>query len=53
MILTSHYMEDVLSLCERLLILREGELVFSGSLSEITDQMRRIDKFDLIVKVKT
>ncbi len=38
MILTSHYMEDVQALCERLLILREGEQVFTGKLSEITER---------------
>ncbi len=38
MILTSHYMEDVEALCERLLILREGQLVYAGRLSEVTEQ---------------
>lgn len=37
MILTSHYMEDVEALCERLLILREGELVYAGSLSNVSE----------------
>ncbi|RYZ59021.1 MAG: ATP-binding cassette domain-containing protein [Proteobacteria bacterium] len=37
MILTSHYMEDVEALCERLLILREGELVYEGKLSNISE----------------
>jgi len=37
MILTSHYMEDVEALCERLLILREGELVYEGSLTNISE----------------
>lgn len=38
MILTSHYMEDVQALCERILILREGEQVFAGRLNEITER---------------
>ncbi|MBC7659481.1 MAG: ATP-binding cassette domain-containing protein [Chitinophagaceae bacterium] len=38
MILTSHYMEDVEALCERLLILREGELVYAGSLSNVSER---------------
>ena len=34
-LLTSHYMEDIERLCPRLLILREGGLVFDGPLREI------------------
>jgi ABC-2 type transport system ATP-binding protein len=37
MILTSHYMEDVEALCERLIILREGEVVYAGRLSEVSE----------------
>jgi ABC-2 type transport system ATP-binding protein len=50
MILTSHYMEDVTALCERLLILREGELVFSGRLSEIASRYAQARKIRLGVK---
>ena len=50
MILTSHYMEDVVALCERLLILREGELVFSGRLSEITDRYAQTRRIRLGIK---
>ncbi|MCC7440512.1 MAG: ATP-binding cassette domain-containing protein [Bdellovibrionales bacterium] len=35
MILTSHYMEDIEQLCERIVILREGEKVFDGPLADI------------------
>jgi ABC-2 type transport system ATP-binding protein len=35
MILTSHYMEDIERLCKRILIIREGELVFDGSLDQV------------------
>jgi len=35
MILTSHYMEDIERLAERILILRRGELVFDGPLAEV------------------
>ncbi len=31
MVLTSHYMEDIESLCPRIVILREGEIVYDGS----------------------
>jgi ABC-2 type transport system ATP-binding protein len=34
-LLTSHYMEDIERLCPRILILREGGLVFDGPLREI------------------
>jgi ABC-2 type transport system ATP-binding protein len=35
MILTSHYMEDIERLCERIVIIREGEFVYDGSLAEV------------------
>ncbi len=35
MLLTSHYMEDIQRLCKRILILRDGELVYDGALSEV------------------
>lgn len=35
MILTSHYMEDIERLCRRIIILREGEIVFDGSLEKV------------------
>jgi ABC-2 type transport system ATP-binding protein len=37
MILTSHYMEDIERLCERIVIIREGEFVYDGSLSEVKE----------------
>lgn len=35
MILTSHYMEDIEKLCERVMIIREGSIVYDGSLKKI------------------
>ncbi|MBA4685485.1 MAG: ATP-binding cassette domain-containing protein [Planctomycetes bacterium] len=35
MILTSHYMEDIERLCERIIIIREGELVYDGNLQRV------------------
>jgi viologen exporter family transport system ATP-binding protein len=35
MILTSHYMEDIERLCRRIIILREGEIVFDGGLDDV------------------
>ncbi len=34
-ILTSHYMQDIEDLCERLIILKEGEKIFDGDISTI------------------
>jgi ABC-2 type transport system ATP-binding protein len=35
MILTSHYMEDIERLCERIVIIREGEFVYDGPLKQV------------------
>lgn len=35
MILTSHYMEDIERLCERIIIVREGRFVYDGALARI------------------
>ena len=35
MIITSHYMEDIKSLCERIIIIRKGSIIYDGSLSHI------------------
>ncbi|MGH7163474.1 MAG: ABC transporter ATP-binding protein [Planctomycetota bacterium] len=37
MILTSHYMEDIRRLCERILIIREGEIVYDGRLDRVVE----------------
>lgn len=34
-ILTSHYMEDIKELCPRIVIIKEGEFVYDGSLSAV------------------
>lgn len=38
MILTSHYMEDIKKLCERIIIVKDGELVYDGSLQKVLDK---------------
>jgi ABC-2 type transport system ATP-binding protein len=38
MILTSHYMEDIETLCERVLVIRDGELVYDGSLVRLVER---------------
>ena len=35
MILTSHYMEDIERLCRRIMIIRDGTIVYDGSLQEV------------------
>jgi len=37
-ILTSHYMDDVSQLCERVIIIDKGKLIFDGSLREIVEK---------------
>jgi ABC-2 type transport system ATP-binding protein len=41
MIVTSHYMEDIQNLCQRIAILREGAIVYDGPLEEITSKYAR------------
>lgn len=38
-LLTSHYMADVTALCERVLVINEGRLVFDGDLNAIVERM--------------
>ena len=37
MIVTSHYMEDIERLCERIVILREGRVVYDGALRKVVE----------------
>lgn len=37
-ILTSHYMEDVEALCERVVIINYGTIIFDGALKQLTDE---------------
>ncbi len=36
-VLTSHYMEDVEELCERVIIINHGELIYDGKLAKLID----------------
>lgn len=38
MILTSHYMEDIEHLCKRIVIIKEGEFVYDGLLSNVINK---------------
>ncbi len=37
MILTSHYMEDIEALCKRIIIIRKGDIVYDGALSDVVE----------------
>jgi ABC-2 type transport system ATP-binding protein len=41
MVLTSHYMEDIERLCERIVIMREGEVVYDGALAQVVGKYAR------------
>jgi ABC-2 type transport system ATP-binding protein len=38
MLLTSHYMKDIEKLCRRIVIIREGEIVYDGGLRQVLDR---------------
>lgn len=37
-ILTSHYMEDIEALCERVIVINHGELIYDGQLHQLTEK---------------
>ena len=37
-ILTTHYMKDVAALCERVVVITDGDILYDGSLAEIVDR---------------
>jgi ABC-2 type transport system ATP-binding protein len=39
-ILTSHYMEDVLALCPRIMVIDKGHLIYDGGLQELVRRVR-------------
>lgn len=39
-LLTSHYMEDIRSLCERVMVIRKGEKIYDGSLDALLDRYK-------------
>ncbi len=38
-ILTSHYMEDIEELCDRVVIVKEGQIIYDGDLDKIVNKM--------------
>ncbi|MDA8016502.1 MAG: ATP-binding cassette domain-containing protein [Thermoanaerobaculia bacterium] len=49
MIVTSHYMDDIESLCERILILREGRLVYDGSRRKVVESFARFKRLTAVL----
>jgi ABC-2 type transport system ATP-binding protein len=41
MVLTSHYMEDIERLCERIVVIREGEFIYDGPLAQVVSEFAR------------
>jgi ABC-2 type transport system ATP-binding protein len=41
MLLTSHYMRDVEALCNRVLVITHGKVIYDGALAQITEQFGR------------
>jgi ABC-2 type transport system ATP-binding protein len=37
-VLTTHYMKDVVALCQRLVVITSGQILYDGSLAEIVDR---------------
>jgi ABC-2 type transport system ATP-binding protein len=52
-ILTSHYMEDIKELCPRIMIMKEGEFVYDGALSEVQKMMGDEKRLTVTTKEKT
>ncbi len=42
MLLTSHYMQDIHSLCERVIVIRQGKFVYDGALQSLLDNYARV-----------
>jgi ABC-2 type transport system ATP-binding protein len=39
MLLTSHYMDDVVALCRRVIVIHHGRLLYDGALAELAERM--------------
>ncbi|OGK38084.1 ABC transporter [Candidatus Roizmanbacteria bacterium RIFCSPHIGHO2_12_FULL_41_11] len=49
LILTSHYMEDVKELCERVIVINNGKIVFDGRLDDIVKKFSTDKKITLLL----
>ena len=50
MLLTSHYMDDIERLCERMLILRDGRLVYDGSRRRVIERFARYKTVTVVLR---
>ena len=50
-VLTSHYMEDVAALCERIIVIDEGQLRFDGSIDALVRQVRPLRRVSVCADV--
>ncbi|MCH8274340.1 MAG: ATP-binding cassette domain-containing protein [Armatimonadetes bacterium] len=49
-LLTSHYMQDVAELCERVIVIDHGSLIFDGSLTSLTERFGPVRRLHLIFR---
>jgi len=47
-LLTSHYMQDVAELCERVIVIDHGTMIYDGALAELTRKYRPVKKLVLV-----
>ena len=52
-ILTSHYMEDIKSVCERIIVINEGEKVYEGTYQELVNQVSPFKIVEITFEVPT
>ena len=46
-LLTSHYMADVVALCKRVIVIHHGHILFDGNLSELSDRFAAYKTIDV------
>lgn len=49
-LLTSHYMQDVSELCERIIVIDHGQQVFEGSLAELSRKFSPVKQLNLLFR---
>lgn len=51
-LLTSHYMTDVSALCERVLVINDGKLIYDGAISKLIDRFSPMKRITLVLGAK-
>ena len=49
-LLTSHYMADVTALCERIIIIHEGQLKYDGGLADLSHRIAPVKRIGLVLR---